>query len=116
MKVVLLMVFLAFSNLFAQNLVYNGGFEELTQCPDNPGQIEYAYPWYNPSGSDPDVFNKCATNPDIQVPNFYSGTFQNSRTGFGMMGINVWDNFFLIRESIQQKIKKNLELNTTYCV
>ena len=56
MKVVLLMVFLAYSNLFAQNLVYNGGFEELTQCPDNPGQIEYAYPWYNPSGSDPDFF------------------------------------------------------------
>ncbi|NBR14290.1 MAG: T9SS C-terminal target domain-containing protein [Flavobacteriales bacterium] len=116
MKVVLLMVFLAYSNLFAQNLVYNGGFEELTQCPDFPGQIEYAYPWYNPSGSDPDVFNKCAINPDIQVPNYYSGSFQNSRTGFGMMGINVWDNFFLIRESIQQKIKKNLVLNTTYCI
>jgi hypothetical protein len=32
MKVVLLMVFLAYSNLFAQNLVYNGGFEEIIQC------------------------------------------------------------------------------------
>lgn len=116
MKVVLLVVFLAYSNLFAQNLVYNGGFEELTQCPDNPGQIEYAYPWYNPSGSDPDIFNLCATNPDIQVPNYYNGTYQNSRTGVGMMGINVWHHIFLVRESIQQKIRKNLENNKTYCV
>lgn len=116
MKLLIFFIPLFLSTVFAQNLVYNGGFEELTQCPYDVGQIALAYPWYNPSGSDPDVYNKCATNPDLQVPNYYNGTFQNSRTGFGMMGINVWDNFFFIRESIQQKIKKNLELNTTYCV
>jgi hypothetical protein len=116
MKLFIFLIPLIFSKAFAQNLVSNGGFEIVTECPENFGQIDYAYPWYNPSGSEPDLFNVCSSNTDVQVPNFYNGTFQNSRTGVGMIGINVWHNIFLVRESIQQKIRKNLENNKTYCV
>lgn len=117
MKVVLLTVFLAYSNLFAQNLVYNGGFEDLSHCPDSPGQIVFSYPWYDPTFSTPDVFNSCINDNFLGIPYNIDGfSFQYPKSGNGMSGIIVWHNINLMRESLQQSIKKNLINKKNYCI
>jgi hypothetical protein len=45
-------------NLQAQNLVPNPSFEDHSECPDGPGNIEFAYPWFKTRGSC-DYFHEC---------------------------------------------------------
>jgi hypothetical protein len=117
MKVVLLMVFLAYSNLFAQNLVYNGGFEELTQCPEVYTQIELTGNWYNATVGDADLFNSCSSNELVGVP--YNGDglcFQFPRQGNGYSGILSYVDDWLYSEVIQQKLTNKLKKNVHYCI
>jgi hypothetical protein len=51
----------------AQNLVYNGSFEEYDDCPDNGGQVNKAKYWFsanNGIGASSEYFNAC-DNPGL---------------------------------------------------
>jgi gliding motility-associated-like protein len=79
-----------------ENLVPNGSFEELTECPNGPGmigwnQLEKCYPWFKPNVATTDVFNACA-NADpflynqIGVPANFIG-WQEAFDGDGYIGL-----------------------------
>jgi len=77
--------------LSAQNLVPNPSFEELAFCPSffGSGGLFVTPPWQNGAFTTCDVFNTCATNPIVGVPDNAMG-FQQPRTGNGYAGaINV---------------------------
>jgi len=79
--------------LAAQNLVPNPGFDDLTDCPFDDGQINLAAPWITASNGTPDLYNKCSTS-GLRVP--YAGHFfdsyQNQRSGSGHALIAVYSN------------------------
>ncbi len=100
------------------NLVPNGDFEYFTTCPTNPGQINRAYPWYDPNNSTSDYYNACAPiSSVINVPDYLNGMFQFAHSGFGYAGIFGWQapstNH---REYIQIKLSDSLFLNSCYIV
>ena len=74
--------------LVAQNLVPNYSFDTLTDCPSDVGYQGplYAPPWDGPTAGTPDIFNVCATNPIVGVPNNFAGA-QEPLTGDGYGGI-----------------------------
>ncbi len=55
------------------NLVKNGGFEALTDCPDDFGQIEDATGWQGIGGT-PDLFTKCTKKGKLHTPANFFGT------------------------------------------
>ncbi|WP_343634754.1 gliding motility-associated C-terminal domain-containing protein [Fluviicola sp.] len=62
----------------SQNLVKNGSFEILNNCPVNQGSvtITYATDWMIPLNGimgSPDLFAPCAPNTNMQVPNNFAG-------------------------------------------
>ncbi|HZV44270.1 MAG TPA: hypothetical protein VFF90_07320, partial [Saprospiraceae bacterium] len=71
----------------AQNLVPNPSFEEVTNCPSAFGGYGpmTAPPWVNGFGTSCDVFNTCATYPEVDVPGNYFG-WQQPHTGEGYVG------------------------------
>lgn len=86
-----------FQGLTQVNLVPNGSFEELTECPNGPGaiglnQLEKCYPWFKPNITTTDVFNACANaDPflynEIGVPANYMG-WQEAFDGSGYVGLS----------------------------
>ncbi|TAE07100.1 MAG: OmpA family protein [Bacteroidetes bacterium] len=55
------------------NLVKNGGFETLTDCPDDFGQIDDATGWRGMGGT-PDLFTKCTQKGKLHTPANFFGT------------------------------------------
>jgi len=110
------------------NLVPNPGFETLTSCPDNNGQIWKAYPWFSPSTcpfsnnintcSSSDVCSTCAIN---NPPNDFMGVpaswlgYQYPRTGNNYAGISFWLNNG-VREYIEVELLQELIAGKSYCV
>ncbi|HQW27387.1 MAG TPA: hypothetical protein PLV75_15560, partial [Saprospiraceae bacterium] len=79
----------------AQNLVQNGSFESITECPTfEYGAIcdGFAPPWECATLGHPDLFNACGNPFGLGVPDNHRG-FQEARTGIGYAGMIVhWDN------------------------
>jgi gliding motility-associated-like protein len=100
-----------------QNLVPNPSFEVHTSCPDSPGDIQLATPWFQPSilNSSTDLFDECATISLLSVP-FNGGGFQYARSGASYSGIVVWENGLEVREYIEVKLTEPLQKDKTYCV
>ena len=83
-------------NVFGQNLVSNGEFEDTIRCPSNISQIELADGWLDVSPRDsfgnstasPDYFNACSTwNPwylKVGVPSNFAG-YQNAHGDMVML-------------------------------
>lgn len=73
--------------LTGQNLIPNPGFDILTDCPSDQGQISFATPWKSASGT-PDLYNECSIS-DNKVPlagrSIDSYQIQKSGTGYGYM-------------------------------
>jgi len=100
------------SNLYAQNLVPNPSFEELTSCPDIPlakdaTEIEKARYWFTTSkNGSPDLYNEC-TGKEWGYP----GT-QNvpAKSGKGYAGIDCF------QERLEVRLKSALVKNKTYRV
>lgn len=75
----LLFFLLTTTSVFAQNkvkqtnLVKNGGFEDMIDCPDDFGQIEDATGWKSIGGT-PDLFTKCTKKGKIHTPANFFGT------------------------------------------
>lgn len=97
-RFVLHIILLFFSHLLnaqGQNLVYNGSFEEYSECPVsnelNNGQFERATGWWRPTDCTPDYFNSC-NNDIVGVPDNFWG-HQEAFCGDGYVGfIPVMDN------------------------
>lgn len=95
------------TSLFAQNLIPNGDFEEISECPDNLDQIDRAPPWRNPTAGSPDLFNIC-NDSVVGVPSNFIGT-QPPQSGSGYAGlISKMGNRENYREYIQVALKEKL--------
>jgi hypothetical protein len=74
----------------AQNLVPNGGFEEVIDCPDWQSQLDRTAFWFDPSeGGTPDYYHACATNAWYATPGSTVG-FQETVDGQAYAGIFLW--------------------------
>ena len=84
---------LYFNPSFSQeNLIYNGDFEEHSDCPTTPSypaqsikEIEKCVGWKAPTYGTSDYFNTCATNFSVSVPSNTMG-IQSAYDGNGYLG------------------------------
>jgi hypothetical protein len=72
---------------FGQNLIPNGDFEDLHDCPRTVGEIEIARGWHN-GALTPDLFSDCTNGQDngLNVPDTYVGT-QTPASGHCFAGL-----------------------------
>lgn len=99
-------------NLSAQvNLVPNPSFEFFTTCPSGSSQINYAYPWFQPSAGTSDYFNAC--NIGIVGVPVNSFGYQPARTGVAYAGGLMTTGF---REYISSPLSSTLKKDTNYCI
>jgi hypothetical protein len=100
----------------SQSLVINGDFEELTLCPRDRGDEESLLGWYSPSLGSPDIFNICAQNQNVSVPNNFFGSIQPfSQKGY--IGLCIYENYSNIhigKEYIQTQLAKPLLKDSIY--
>lgn len=105
------------SGLQAQNLLYNGSFEDCNRCPDEPGALTLCNYWTNPNIASPDLFKKCQHSLSyFDVPENICG-IQEPRSGSAYAGIVLISGIEEIRnyrEYIQGELKEALEANTWY--
>ena len=102
--------------LRGQNLITNGGFENITTCPNmqNSEAVSYCTYWYSTSKNTPDYFNACAgsNNNVAGVPNNFL-CYQYAKTGNGYAGGML---YFFNREYLTNHLIDTLEQGTTYCL
>lgn len=119
MKTILIFYTLCLSQLlFAQNLVPNPSFEDLTNCPTDFSQIPLTQNWKKTlSTGSPDIYNSCSEDIFIKVPNagVYIDSYQPPITGNGYAGIYTYfsENIFT-REYLQTHLTKKLKANRQY--
>ncbi len=95
MKNLYVILFLYLSiKLMGQNLIPNPGFDMLSNCPEEGGQIYLAVSWGAANNGTPDLFNECSQDHQLQVPNAgtYIDSYQEQRSGTGYAGIVVYFN------------------------
>ena len=97
----------------------NGDFEYYTQCPDDYGQINRAYPWYNSNDGSCDYYNTCVISSgiflDVRVPqNSYGYQYPHSGEGYG--GVAVVNNEFVYYEYATTPLLSPLIAGEDYCV
>ena len=106
-----------------QNLVPNGTFELLSECPWDGSLIELAIPWTNSGGGgSPDIYNACV-NPSMDqrwdVPDNFWG-YQHASSGNGYAGIFVYNGPYSSssegREYTQIKLEQPLNAGIEYHV
>lgn len=96
----------------SQNLVYNGSFEEITECCERFGMIEDAKGWFRITGS-ADIFKDCCGHKDIaDVPKNFSG-WQNPQEGKAYAGLYLLADDkrykdFYSREYLHTRFQKKL--------
>lgn len=98
----------------AQNLVLNGGFELISSCDVNYGDIEMAEGWsnfYHGNNPTPDVFNVCSFQNEVSVPENTAG-YQLPQSGMGYSGFLP----VLTVESILGTINDPLQKDSVYYV
>lgn len=83
-----LLVYLTVQDLAAQNLIPNGDFEILTDCPTDVSQLSRVSPWFDPTFASADCFNVCNTTGTVSVPTNFIGE-QQPQSGLGYAGIHV---------------------------
>jgi hypothetical protein len=77
------------ATIHAQELIPNGGFEEMLQCPDFQGQMDRTAFWFDPGPATPDYFHACAGNGWFSVPQSLHG-FQEPFEGQARAGEFIW--------------------------
>lgn len=96
----------------AQNIVQNGGFEEIDFCPNSAGQIWLARSWSSSFGS-PDLYSSCGTL-GYGMPTNYIGS-QQARTGSGYASFATYSEAFSDNhEILQGELKRGLVGGQTY--
>jgi len=104
------------------NLVPNPSFEVHDTCPNMPGDIRNAVPWFQPndpqsySSSSTDYFNSCATQ-FVGVPSNIIG-YQVPRTGSGYGGFAAYStqNDYYGHEYLETNLSVPLDSGGRYCV
>ncbi len=76
------------SPIRAQNLVPNGGFEDIISCPTNGSQLDHTEFWTTPDAGTPDYYHACAIAV-VGVPVNLNGS-QAAHTGVAYSGIWLW--------------------------
>ena len=122
-----LLLFIILSNLLifslnAQNLVRNGSFEEIEQCPYNTSHFKYVKHWldsgyYRYGGiSSEELYHICGSN-GYNIPNTVVGK-RYARTGHSMASFSFYwiSKPYGTNEIIQTELKNNLEKDKRYCV
>lgn len=103
-------------NSFAQNLLQNYSFENISSCPTASGQFTLVNNWINPSqAGTSDLYSTCATG-GLGLPNnvFF---YQMPKTGNNIAGIWCYNKFFNnSREYIQTQLTTPLVLNNIYII
>ncbi len=99
-----------------QNLVFNGSFEIISNCPIG-ADIYNAQGWFSPNNTTPDLFNSCADiSTNLSVPTNAFG-YQNAFEGNGYAGIVTYSfNFssIIYREYLETRLINNLENQKIY--
>lgn len=120
----LLVLFFVFYCFVAtgQNMLFNGDFEKMFNCPKTVGDIEAASGWHNGSLT-PDLFSSCTNGSDngLNVPNNYVGSIQPFN-GSSYAGIFLftkrknWSKYknFIATESIWTNINEKIKAYNTY--
>jgi len=96
--------------------VLNSGFEFLSDCPINLGQIENASTWFSPTPVSADYFNVCAQNGDTDVPNNIYGNGIEADEGNAYAGIVAYVNGSNNKTLIETKLAAPLVVGQQYCV
>jgi len=100
----------------SQNIVPNYSFEDMIQCPDNGGELNFTSQWYAPTSGTSDYFNQCGAIGNTGVPSNFAGT-QYAKTGQAYIGIVVYgSNPFSFREYAQTQLIDTLEQGKNYCI
>ncbi len=106
---------------YAQNLVPNGDFENYTVCPFTSGDIEKAFPWFQPyigvGSSSTDYFNSCnnSINGAFGVPANFVG-YNYAKSGAGYAGIVTYSGGSNWREYLEIELTDTLAFGIQYCV
>jgi gliding motility-associated-like protein len=103
----------------AQNLIFNPGFDSITQCPSTFGGyfVSLAPPWES-AGFTPDLFNTCGST-FFMVPHVFDD-YQPARSGGGYAGFVVYCGHPTLpvdadlREYITAPLKKTLSKDKQY--
>ncbi|MBX7129803.1 MAG: T9SS type A sorting domain-containing protein [Flavobacteriales bacterium] len=96
----------------SQNLVPNGGFEELNDCPNNGGQLQKTTHWFRGGVSSPDLFNICDGMDTCGVPRNIFG-YQFPASGDGYCGMWAFSNASLPGYGTHEIIGVRLSLPLT---
>jgi hypothetical protein len=100
-------------NVKGQNLVNNGGFEDITNCNIGSADIDSAIGWWG--SLSPDLFNSCSLSPDYSVPSNVHGSqlaFEGDGYAFfGSYAEPLGSNF---REYVQTKLSDSLLSEAKY--
>lgn len=96
----------------AQNIVVNGGFEDLESCPQSPGRLYLATPWRSGQGS-VDLMNVCGIGEWTIPTNRGGGQWPNNGSGYARFATfsSIFDN---ARELLWQPIRYKLVAGEQY--
>lgn len=99
------LLFFLLDILVAQNLVPNGGFEQLHNCPTAIKQLEFSKFWKSPNSGNPELFHSCGFMEDV-LP--YEGN--------GMAGAIFFESYRNGLEYMQVPLIDTLKANKFYCI
>jgi hypothetical protein len=91
------------------NLVPNPSFEDITLCPNNTSQINYALPWNGPSA---DVFNGCDDDTMAVPANIFGWQKAHDGLGYGGFWTATYGN--TSGEFLQIQLLNTLEAGKRY--
>jgi len=103
---------------YSQNLVYNGSFEDYSECPTNFGQINKAKYWFSANdgfGGSSEYFNACDNSGLCGVPS-NGFTYQYARTGNAYAGTVCYKYGNEGREYVEGTLNEVLHNGVEYCV
>jgi OmpA-OmpF porin, OOP family len=106
------------ANIFSQNLIPNGDFEEMILCPDNQSaSLSHTTFWLNPSyyppyGS-PDYWHECTESGAFDIPSNWMG-YQLARSGNACAGIVVSHGTADFREYLEVPLTSELIAEQCY--
>lgn len=104
------------TNLWAQNLVPNGSFEDTLYCPHTNGQMNAVDAWYSPNTASPDYFHVCTNSLISGVPYNYAGIQLPRSEGNAYVGIaHSAANQPNKGDYVACKLIQPLEANKEYC-
>ncbi|MFI5196854.1 MAG: hypothetical protein ACHQD8_07170, partial [Chitinophagales bacterium] len=119
------------SQVFAQNLVTNPGFELKYKCPNARSEIIYlplyrdfptALDWVSPLNTTPDYFNRCATDPEVKLPNLSLDGYHQPHSGDACAGISMFaghplrDSIDYWAEYLETRLSSPMEAGHTYYI